>query len=119
MLLSKLLKACTLQKNKSMGILNFFRNTGNHKIVEYISKGAIILDVRTKREYDSGSIKGSKHIPLQELHNHFTDLKKLNKSIVICCASGMRSGRATKLLNSNNIDAINGGGWQNLQRKIQ
>lgn len=106
-------------KNITMAIFNLFQNTRNQKIVEYISRGAIILDVRTKGEFDSGSINGSKHIPLQELHTHITALEKLNKPFVVCCASGIRSGRAIKILKSKNIDAINGGGWQNLERKFK
>jgi len=101
-----------------MGIFDIFRNTANQKIEAYLTRGAIILDVRTKNEFSLGSIKGSKHIPLQELPNHISTLEKLNKPFVVCCASGMRSGRATKLLISKNIDAINGGGWQSLAAKI-
>jgi hypothetical protein len=30
----------------------------------------------------------------------------------------MRSSQATSILKQNGIDAINGGGWQNLQSKL-
>ena len=74
------------------------------------------MDVRTQREYNSGAIRGSKHIPLQDLHNHVEALKALNKPFIVCCASGVRSTKATKFLNLNNIEAINGGGWQSLKQ---
>lgn len=101
-----------------MGIFDFLFKKRNQHITDYISNGAIILDVRTQREYNSGAISGSKHIPLQDLRNHIKALKQLNKPFVVCCASGVRSAKATKFLNLNNIEAINGGGWQSLKRII-
>jgi len=106
-------------KNKTMGIFNLFKNKSNQNILDYKSKGAIILDVRTRQEYNTGAIKGSKHIALQDLPNHILALQKLNTPFIVCCASGLRSSRATKLLISKNIDAINGGGWQSLACKIK
>ena len=101
-----------------MGIFDFIFKKRNKQIADYLSNDAIILDVRTQQEYNSGAIIGSKHIPLQDLRNHVNTLKKLNKSFVVCCASGIRSSKATKFLNLNNIDAINGGGWQSLKHLI-
>lgn len=101
-----------------MGIFDFLFKKRNQDITDFISNGAIILDVRTQKEYDSGAIGGSKHIPLQDLRIHIIALKDLNKPFVVCCASGVRSTKATKFLNLNNIEAINGGGWQTLKRII-
>jgi rhodanese-related sulfurtransferase len=97
-----------------MGILDFLFGNQNAKIQDYLKKGAIILDVRTDREYKSGAIKNAKHIPLDDLRNHVDELKKLNKPIIVYCASGVRSGKAAKFLNLNNIDAVNGGGINSL-----
>jgi rhodanese-related sulfurtransferase len=97
-----------------MGILDFLFGNQNAKIQDYLKKGAIILDVRTDREYQSGAIKNAKHIPLDDLRNHVDALKKLNKPIIVYCASGVRSGKAAKFLNLNNIDAVNGGGINSL-----
>ena len=36
------------------------------------------------------------------------------QSIIVYCASGVRSGKAAKFLNLNNIDAVNGGGINSL-----
>lgn len=100
-----------------MGLLDFIFGNRKKKVKDYLNKGAIILDVRTDREYKSGAIKGSKHIPLQELHTRHTELKT-DKSYVVVCQSGVRSAKASKFLNLNNIDAINGGGWQSLNMLI-
>lgn len=105
-------------KKKAMGLLSFLFGCNSYKIKKYIKRGAIILDVRTKDEYKSGAIEGSKHIPLDDLRNHVDDLKELDKPIVVCCASGVRSAKAAKYLNLNNIDAINGGGWKSLKSHL-
>ncbi|MEO9964236.1 MAG: rhodanese-like domain-containing protein [Reichenbachiella sp.] len=86
--------------------------------MELTKNGAVIIDVRTKAEYQQGHIKGSQNIPLNNLSNHYSKLHK-NKCIITCCASGMRSGTAKRILKSNGfIEVYNGGGWNGLQDKI-
>lgn len=80
--------------------------------------GAIIVDVRTPAEYKSGHIKGSVNLPLDSLGRNLSKLKK-DKSIICCCASGMRSGSAKNILKSNGFNEVyNGGSWTGLQNKI-
>jgi phage shock protein E len=102
-----------------MGILDFL-GLGNkaNDIQEYVAKGAIILDVRTKEEFADGHIKGSKNIALQVLNGNIETIIKWNKPIIACCRSGMRSAQATSILKQNGIDCINGGGWQSLESKL-
>ncbi len=104
---------------EEMGLLEFlgFRNKSN-SIQEFKDKGAIVIDVRSQGEFAGGHIKGAKNIPLNEIGNKINDIKKLNKPVIACCASGMRSSQATSILKQNGIDAINGGGWQSLQNKL-
>ena len=101
-----------------MRFLDFIFGTKKRQVEEYINNGAIVLDVRTQREWDSGHIQDSVHIPLSELNNRVNEVKKINKPLVVCCASGVRSAKAAKFLNLKNIDAINGGGWVNLKAKL-
>lgn len=82
---------------------------------ELIANGAILIDVRTAGEYASGKPKKSQNIPLDKIGNKIDKIKKLNKPIVLCCQSGMRSGRATAMLKREGIDAHNGGGWNNFR----
>lgn len=85
---------------------------------ELVKQGAIILDVRSKGEYQDGHIKGSINISLDTLSNNLGKLKK-DKPIITCCASGMRSASAKSILKSNGfIEVYNGGGWMSLQNKI-
>jgi phage shock protein E len=102
-----------------MGLLDFL-GLGNksESIQEFIEKGAVIIDVRSPGEFAGGHIKGSKNIPLNEIGAKIDEIKKQNKPVIACCASGMRSSQATSILKQNGIDAINGGGWQSLQSKL-
>ena len=102
-----------------MGIFDFLFGNRKKQIQEFVDKGAIIIDVRTKSEWDNGHIKNAKHMPLDQLKNQVAKIKKMKKPVITCCASGARSGQATQILKSNNIDAINGGGWLSLQRKLK
>ena len=80
---------------------------------ELVKQGAIILDVRSKGEYASGHIKGS-------VNNNLNKLKDKNKTIITCCASGMRSASAKSILKSNGFTQVhNGGAWSSLQHKIK
>ena len=85
---------------------------------ELVKNGAQIIDVRTSGEFAAGHIKGSKNIPLNTLGNQIESIKKLNKPVIACCASGMRSAQATSILKSNGIEVMNGGGWSSLENKL-
>lgn len=74
-----------------------------------IEKDTIILDVRTKKEYERGSFHNSINIPMDELRDNFLELEKLQgKKIVVHCATGYRSYIATRyLLNKGFKDVFN------------
>ena len=102
-----------------MGILSFLGfGKKQQKITEMLAAGAIILDVRTKQEFNTGHVKGAVNIPLDSLGGKMKKIKQMNKPVVACCASGMRSGAATAKLKQNGIDAINGGGWHRVNGMV-
>jgi phage shock protein E len=82
-----------------------------------VKEGAMIIDVRTPAEFNSGHIKGAVNIPLQAIQSSFNKIPK-NKVIITCCASGMRSGSAKSLLKSAGYTVHNGGGWMSLKSKL-
>lgn len=84
-----------------------------------LKQGAIIVDVRSNREYAGGHIKGSINIPVEVLSKNLTKLKEKNKTVITCCASGMRSASAKSILESNGYTQVyNGGSWSSLQSKL-
>ena len=102
-----------------MGLLSMLGFGGkSESIKEFMAKGAIIIDVRTPDEFSGGHIKGSKNIPLNILPTKIDEIKKLDKPVIACCASGMRSAQATSILKSNGIDVMNGGSWSSLENKL-
>ena len=59
----------------------------------------LLLDVRTRAEYDRGHIAGSVLIPVQELQRRISELDAYkNKDILLYCATGNRSTVASKIL---------------------
>lgn len=71
------------------------------------TQGAILLDVREVHEWRSGHAPGARHIPLRELERKAGQLPR-DKTIVVTCASGMRSrSGAKKLLAAGFTDVLN------------
>ena len=101
-----------------MGLLDLLFGNKNEQLQEFITKGAVIIDARTPGEFQGGHIQGSKNIPLQSLQGQINAIKKLNKPIIACCASGMRSSSAASILKSHGIEVVNGGGWSSLAHKL-
>lgn len=102
-----------------MGLLSMLGFGGKSESVkEYIDKGAVIIDVRTVGEFREGHIKNSKNIPLDNIFSKINEIKRLEKPVIVCCRSGMRSAQAASILKNNGIDVMNGGGWQSLENKL-
>lgn len=78
-----------------------------------------IIDVRTPQEYMGGHVTGSINIPLSELAMRVDEIKNMAQPVVLCCASGMRSGQAALFLKQHGIECINGGSWIDVQSKIK
>lgn len=76
-----------------------------------------VVDVRTPGEFMGGHVAGSINIPLQEIQERLDEIKALPQPIVLCCASGNRSGQATYFLKQQGIDCSNGGSWLDVNSK--
>lgn len=81
-----------------------------------IQNGAIIIDVRTPAEFQSGHLKSAKNMPLDKLMTQISKINK-DKTIITCCASGMRSASAKGMLkNAGYQNVHNGGSWTSLRK---
>ena len=74
------------------------------------NKGTIV-DVRTIGEFQGGHAAGSKNIPLNEVPVRIEEFRSMEGPIILCCASGNRSGQATSFLSAQGIDCVNAGSW--------
>jgi len=80
-----------------------------HQLIK--QKQCSIVDVRTRPEYAGGHAEGSVNIPLQELQQRVSEIQSMQSPVILCCASGGRSGQATQWLTLKGIECINGGSW--------
>lgn len=78
-------------------------------------KNTTIVDVRTPGEFMGGHVAGSINIPLQEIPARLSEFAKMG-NVVLCCASGGRSGQATAYLKQHGINCVNGGSWMDVNR---
>lgn len=66
-----------------------------------------LVDVRTPKEYATGTAEGAINIPLEEMGARWQELKG-KENIVLFCRRGIRAGKAQDILKMHNITAVNG-----------
>lgn len=72
----------------------------------------VILDVRTKEEYDESHIKGSINIPYDEINENINIDK--NKVVFVYCRSGNRSNIAYNKLKTLNYEVYDLGAFSSI-----
>lgn len=65
----------------------------------------VVIDVRTKEEYQGGHINQSLHIPVDELRGRLNEVPK-GKTIYIYCKIGLRGYVATRILMQHGFEAV-------------
>ncbi len=90
------------------------KSVGTHEATRMINKeNAIVLDIRPKKEFSTGHITSSIHIPVTELDKRLTELDKhKQKPIIVVCNIGQTAGAATKQLKAagfENVVRLSGG----------
>lgn len=99
-----------------MGLLSWLGfGQRKQKVLEFLEQDAVIIDVRMSGEFKTGNIKGSKNIPLENIDSQIGKIKQLNKPVITCCVSGMRSSVASRKIRKAGIEAINGGSWYSVK----
>lgn len=92
-----------------LGLLLFFRFGGSISSAEahqLVSEGALLVDVRSPKEFSAGHIEGAINVPVGELAQRLTELGEKHEPIVLYCRSGARSGRALSLLQRHGFTAV-------------
>jgi NADPH-dependent 2,4-dienoyl-CoA reductase/sulfur reductase-like enzyme/rhodanese-related sulfurtransferase len=86
-----------------------------HEIDELISQGYVLVDVRSKSEFDQAGIPGALNISVDELRQRHAEIG--SKKVLVHCQVGQRGHTAAMLLNQLGYEAINLDGgfltWKN------
>lgn len=101
-----------------MGLLELLGLKPKINFKELYKNGAIIVDVRTPREFNSGHFEDSINIPLDKIEQNINKIKKKNKPVITVCQSGIRSGKAASIMKRIGVVAYNGGPWSSLESKL-
>lgn len=70
-----------------------------------------IIDVRSPAEFMGGHATDSINIPLNELPARIEEFRTMTQPLIVCCASGNRSGKACRFLLTHDIACHNAGSW--------
>lgn len=77
---------------------------------------SLVIDVRSKEEFEQGHVEGSINVPLEEFEDYIKTLDK-DTNVTIVCRSGKRAGQALFICIKNNlVNSKNGGSYLNLRR---
>ena len=83
-------------------------------------KNATIVDVRTTEEFNMGCVEQSVNIPMHEVPLRLEEFKKMSKPVILCCATGNRSGQVARYLTDLGIsDVYNAGGWAEVLEMLE
>jgi len=85
-----------------------------NNIKEFIDNNAVIIDVRSESEFNSGNIEGSVNVPLKDLMYRVNEFEKDKKYITVCTV-GMRAESAKKFFKKRGFQVVNGGRWSTLK----
>jgi phage shock protein E len=99
-------------------IMNLFKRDKTD-FAKLLKEGAVILDVRSPSEFQSGHLPGAINVPVDQLKKHLIKFPDKQVHLITCCASGMRSAAAAEALRAAGyMKVYNGGGWTSLKNKI-
>ncbi len=83
------------------------QSVGPTEAVRLMNQGALLVDVRSKAEFDSGHILEARHVPQEEVAQAAETLKRFkDKVVIVCCESGMRSGAASRVLQAQGFAKV-------------
>lgn len=89
-----------------------------HEVKDLPRDGSVILlDVRTKSEYEKGYIYGFIPIPLDELRGRLSELDQ-TKKVYVTCQVGLRGYAACRILRQHGFDCFNLSGGYRLYHNI-
>lgn len=99
-----------------------FQEIFPEEVGEWRRRGARVVDVRERDEYEEGHLPGAENVPLGDLTGREGELGK--GPVVLVCASGNRSEKAARILSRDGfgeVATLLGGtfGWARRGRPLE
>lgn len=88
---------------------------------EAVASAAVVIDVRTKEEFDGGHLARAINVPVDDLEGKTAEVRDqvggdLAKPVAVYCASGKRAERAKAILEKAGFTNVtNAGGYSALK----
>lgn len=89
------------------------------KAREAVKNGAIIVDVRTPKEFKEKHILGAVNLPIEEIMKGSTQKLPRDKEIVVYCRTGSRSSTSAKVLRGQGWSVYDVATQSDWERKIK
>lgn len=68
---------------------------------------AVLLDIRAKKDWETGHITNAIHVPFADLKNRTTELTKhKSKPVIVVCNMGQTAGAAVKMLKAEGFENV-------------
>jgi rhodanese-related sulfurtransferase len=75
--------------------------------VRLMNQGALVLDVRSRDQYDAGHVIDARNVPSAELVKSVETLKKYrDKPVLTCCDTGMTASAAARTLREQGFSKV-------------
>jgi phage shock protein E len=99
-------------------VFTTIRRNSMEKYFQLPADQAIIIDVRSKQEYDSGHFSTAINIPHNVIANQIKQLEPYKrKYVILYCHSGNRSTIAMNVLRQNGFEhVVNAGGYEAIKK---
>jgi|GEM_PF-899633 rhodanese-related sulfurtransferase len=88
------------------------------KIFQLPPGAMLVIDVRTKEEFDRGHFSTALNIPVDMVENQLKQLEPYRqRTIVLYCQGGVRSAAALRILKRNGFPhVVNAGGYASIRK---
>lgn len=86
------------------------------RLRQLFSDQALLLDVRTLREFQLTGINGAQHLPYEQVPAAIPSLKQSGQPIIVYSTYGERSRTTADLLKQHDIYAFDGGSMRILEK---
>ena len=89
------------------------QSVGPIEAVQLMNQGALVLDVRSREQYDAGHLIDARNVPGADLTGSIETLKRYrDKPVLTCCDTGLTANAAARTLREqgfNKVASLRGG----------